>query len=375
LDQTPDGSNDWRRSGTHSDLESRAPHEKAQVRGEENLLIGVSPEIEKVCRMIAKLACSTVPVLILGESGSGKERVARAIHKSGPNASKPFVPVDCRSLVPELVTSELFGHARGAFAGAQVAKEGLLSAAGGGTVFIDEIGELPLDAQARLLRALQEKEVRPMGATYAMPISARVLAATDRDLNEMVQRGHFRKDLYLRLNVVNVRIPPLRDRRMDIPPLADYFLDGIKRETNTARTLSPEAVRLLIDYDWPGNMRELENAICGAVALSHETVLDIADFPTQLHSLNARSSNAEATTKPKSKEETIMPIIEMEKSAILGAIERLHGDKLLAAKLLGIGKTTLYRKLKEYGTAEDSYGISIAGQLTNPITTLALPPA
>jgi two-component system response regulator HydG len=256
-----------------------------------------------------------------------------------------------------------------------VAKEGLLSAAGGGTVFIDEIGELPLDAQARLLRALQEKEVRPMGATYAMPISARVLAATDRDLNEMVQRGHFRKDLYLRLNVVNVRIPPLRDRRMDIPPLADYFLDGIKRETNTARTLSPEAVRLLIDYDWPGNMRELENAICGAVALSHETVLDIADFPTQLHSLNARSSNAEATTKPKSKEETIMPIIEMEKSAILGAIERLHGDKLLAAKLLGIGKTTLYRKLKEYGTAEDSYGISIAGQLTNPITTLALPPA
>jgi two-component system response regulator HydG len=163
--------------------------------------------------MIAKMTESSIPVLILGESGAGKERVARAIHCNGPNAAKAFVPVDCRSLVPELVASELFGHVKGAFRGASVLKGGLLSAAGGGTVFINEIGELPLDSQARLLRALQEKEVRPMGATYAVPISARVLAATDRDLNDMVQRGQFRKDLFLKLNVVNVRIPPLRERR------------------------------------------------------------------------------------------------------------------------------------------------------------------
>jgi two-component system response regulator HydG len=302
--------------------------------------------------MIAKMTESSIPVLILGESGAGKERVARAIHCNGPNAAKAFVPVDCRSLVPELVASELFGHVKGAFRGASVLKGGLLSAAGGGTVFINEIGELPLDSQARLLRALQEKEVRPMGATYAVPISARVLAATDRDLNDMVQRGQFRKDLFLKLNVVNVRIPPLRERRIDIPILADHFLDRTRRDMSTLHTFSSEAIQLLTDYDWPGNTRELENAIQSAVALAQEAVLSIGDFPAQLHSINMRDSDAATPESLPAKKERIVTIMEMERSAILGAIERLDGDKLMAAQQLGIGKTTLYRKLKEYGITE-----------------------
>jgi hypothetical protein len=176
-------------------------------------LIGSSPEMEKVYRILSKVAHSTHPVLILGESGTGKEMVARAIHDNGPNAAKPFIAVDCGSLVPTLIESELFGHVKGAFTGANRSKEGLLSAADGGTVFLDEIGELPMDLQAKLLRALQEKEVRPVGATHAVPITARVLAATNRDLSAMVAQGLFRKDLYFRLSVVTLKLPPLRERK------------------------------------------------------------------------------------------------------------------------------------------------------------------
>src|SRR5258708_1009875 len=187
-------------------------------------MIGRSPEMDKLYRILAKVAQSSHPVLILGESGVGKELVARSIHSNGPNADRPFVPIDCGSLVPTLMESELFGYVKGAFTGANRAKEGLLASAQGGTVFLDEIGELPLDLQAKLLRALQEKEVRPVGSTQARPISARVLAATNRDLAAMVEQGRFRKDLYFRLNVVNLRIPPLRDRREDIAVLATHFL-------------------------------------------------------------------------------------------------------------------------------------------------------
>ena len=181
-----------------------------------------------------------------------------------------------------LIESELFGHVKGAFAGANRAKEGSLAAARGGTIFLDEIGELPLDLQAKLLRALQEKEVRPVGATQAVPISARVLAATNRDLATMVEQGRFRKDLYFRLNVVNLRIPPLRDRRADIHALAMHFLEKMERETGVARSFSDEALRVMLEYDWPGNVRELENAIERACALSSGPVLHMGDLPTQL---------------------------------------------------------------------------------------------
>ncbi len=221
----------------HMDVQSRQLRERLRTQTGMGGLVGQSPEMEKLYRILSKVAFSTHPVLILGESGTGKELVARSIHFNGTNAAKPFIPVDCGSLVPTLIESELFGHVKGAFTGADRAKEGLLASADGGTVFLDEIGELPLDLQAKLLRALQEKEVRPVGATQARPISARVLAATNRDLATMVEQGRFRKDLYFRLNVVNLRIPPLRNRRDDIAPLAMHFLDRMRQETGVERSL------------------------------------------------------------------------------------------------------------------------------------------
>ena len=208
--------------------------------------------------------------------------MARTIHAFGPNAQKPFLPVDCGSLVPTLVESELFGYVKGAFTGANRSKDGLLVAAEGGTVFLDEIGELTLDLQSKLLRALQEKEVRPVGATYRVPIRARIVAATNRDLAAMVECGTFRKDLFYRLNVVKLQLPALRNRREDIPLLAAHFLDRISREQGVKLTLSDEALRTIMEHDWPGNVRELENAIERACALSSGPVLSLSDLPTQL---------------------------------------------------------------------------------------------
>ncbi len=346
----------------HMDVQSRQLRERLRTQQGMGGLVGRSPEMEKLYRILSKVAYSTHPVLILGESGTGKELVARSIHFNGPNAAKPFVPVDCGSLVPTLIESELFGHVKGAFTGADRAKEGLLASAEGGTVFLDEVGELPLDLQAKLLRALQEKEVRPVGATQARPISARVLAATNRDLAAMVEHGRFRKDLYFRLNVVNLRIPPLRDRREDIAVLATHFLQQMEKESGTVRTFSDTTLRVMAEYDWPGNVRELENAIERACALSSGPVLHMGDLPTQLQNFRlqrgatvhaAEENGAEKNELTGvSQDSAVLSIAEMEKRAILGTIRQLKGDKLMAAKLLGIGKTTLYRKLKEYGITE-----------------------
>jgi two-component system response regulator HydG len=321
-------------------------------------LIGRSPEMSKLYRIISKVAQSSHPVLVLGESGTGKELVARAIHSHGQNAAQPFIPVDCGSLVPTLIESELFGYVKGAFTGATRAKDGLLVAAEGGTVFLDEIGELPLDLQSKLLRALQEKEVRPVGSTQRVPINVRVLAATNRNLSEMVEQGKFRKDLFFRLNVVNLRIPALRERRTDIPMLAAHFLDRLKRENGVEYVLSDDALRILSSYDWPGNVRELENCIERACALSSGPVLQLPDLPTQLQNfhLEVVRGEQERRAAPVVSGNGIVSIAELEKQAILGTIRKLNGDKLLAAKLLGIGKTTLYRKLKEYGIAECEVG-------------------
>jgi DNA-binding NtrC family response regulator len=313
--------------------------------------------MEKLYRILSKVANSNHPVLILGESGTGKELVAHSIHANGPNGGKPFVPVDCGSLVPTLIESELFGHVKGAFTGASRNKTGLLASADGGTVFLDEIGELPLDLQARLLRALQEREIRPVGSTQSVPISARVLAATNRDLTAMVSQGRFRKDLYFRLNVVNIRIPPLRERKTDIPLLAANFLEKMRREHGVQYTFSDEALRLMTHYDWPGNVRELEHAIDRACALSSGPILHMNDFPTQLQDQRMHTEQemaAEARRQqPLSEDEGgIVTIAQMEKQAILNTIRQLKGDKLMAARLLGIGKTTLYRKLKEYDIEE-----------------------
>jgi two-component system response regulator HydG len=364
------------------DLESRLLREKLRSQKGDGHIIGNSPEMEKLYRILSKVAFSTHPVLILGESGTGKEMVARSIHFNGPNAKKPFVPVDCSSLAPTLIESELFGYVKGAFTGANRSKEGLLAAAEGGTIFLDEIGELPLDLQSKLLRALQEKEVRPVGATYSVPISARVLAATNRDLAAMVEQGRFRKDLYFRLNVVNLKIPPLRERREDIPVLAQHFLERMQREKGRQYAFSDDALRLMSEFDWPGNVRELENAIERACALASGNLLLMSDLPTQLQEfrLQAHRSQMEQRLQMQSMQVTlpggqtgqhpgqhglndtsltrpeagegIISIAELEKQAILNTIRQLNGDKLMAARLLQIGKTTLYRKLKEYGISE-----------------------
>jgi len=263
--------------------------------------------------------------------------------------------VDCGSLVPTLIESELFGYVKGAFTGANRTKDGLLVSAEGGTVFLDEIGELSLDLQAKLLRALQEKEVRPVGATHRIPIKARIVAATNRDLAAMVEKGSFRKDLFYRLNVVNLRLPSLRDRREDIPLLAAHFLDRISREHGAKFTLSDEALRTMMRYDWPGNVRELEHSVERACALSSGPLLQLGDLPTQLQQQGLEARRAAAAFGEPARESgapEVRTLADLERQAILGAIRTLNGDKLQAAKLLGIGKTTLYRKLKEYGIAD-----------------------
>ena len=336
------------------DTASRRLREK--LRDEQGLgnLIGNSPEMEKIYRILSKVSQTSHPVLVLGESGTGKELIARSIHANGPKATKPFLPVDCGSLVPSLVESELFGHVKGAFTGATQSKNGLLACAEGGTVFLDEIGEMPLDLQAKLLRALQEKEIRPVGATHRVPINCRILAATNRDLALMVEQGRFRKDLYYRLNVVALRIPPLRDRREDIPLLAAHFLNRMCRNSGQKYTLADEALRTMSEYSWPGNVRELENSIERACALSSGPVLRIGDMPTQLQNfhLHAWRTVPSAEEKKSSNSSEVTPLADLERQAILDTLRQLNGDKLTAARLLGIGKTTLYRKLKEYGIGD-----------------------
>jgi two-component system response regulator HydG len=307
-------------------------------------IVGRAPEMEKLYRIIAKAAHSTHPVLILGESGTGKEMVARSIHYSGPFHDKPFIPVDCGSLVPTLIESELFGYVKGAFTGAVQSREGLLAIAEGGTVFLDEVGELSVDLQAKLLRSIQEKEIRPVGSTKRIPINVRILAATNRDLEQAVAQGTFRRDLYFRLNVLSLRIPALRERRQDIPLLVAHFLERLSRESGQERSLSDDAMKALLAYDWPGNVRELENTLERACAFSSGPVIHAADLPSGIHSV---AGTAPAGGNGAAK---IVPIADLEKQTILNTIGQLDGDKLLAARLLGIGKTTLYRKLKEYAS-------------------------
>jgi DNA-binding NtrC family response regulator len=310
-------------------------------------LVGHSPEMEKLYRIIAKAAHSTHPVLILGESGTGKELVARSIHYAGALKDKPFIPVDCGSLVPTLIESELFGYVRGAFTGAVRPKEGLLATAEGGTIFLDEVGELPIDLQAKLLRAIQEKEIRPVGGTRTMSINVRILAATNRDLDAAVSQGAFRRDLYFRLNVLTLRIPPLRERKQDIPLLIGNFLERINKANEAQHSIGDDALRLMLNYDWPGNVRELENCVERACTTCSLPTIHVTDLPTQIRDSQALSATTEGTIDPAA----ITPIEELEKQAILHAIHVLEGDKLEAARRLGIGKTTLYRKLKEYGSA------------------------
>ena len=326
--------------------ENRVLRETLKSRQGFGNIIGRAPEMEKLYRIIAKAGQSTHPVLILGESGTGKELVAKSLHFTGQNRTKPFIPVDCGSLVPTLIESELFGHVRGAFTGATHPKDGLLAIAEGGTVFLDEIGELSVDLQAKLLRAIQEKEIRPVGSVRRIPINVRILAATNRDLEQAVVQGTFRRDLFFRLNVLTLRIPPLRERRQDIPLLVAHVLDRVGREAGTEKTISDDALKMLLNYDWPGNVRELENCLERACALSSADEIQVRDLPTQVYSAPSEILGVSSHGNG-----GILPIAALEKVTILNALAQVNGDKMLAARLLGIGKTTLYRKLKEYAQA------------------------
>jgi len=306
-------------------------------------IVGRAPEMERLYHIIAKAANSAHPILILGESGTGKEMVARFIHLSGPFRDKPFISVNCGSLVPALIESELFGCVKGAFAGANRAKDHLRAISEGGTVFIDEVGKLPLFLQAKLLRAIQEKEIRPASIAPRICANVRFLAATNCDLDQAVIQGTFRRDLYLRLNVLTLRIPALRERRQDIPLLIAHFLGRMVRNSGQERSLSDEALNAMLAYGWPGNVRELENCLERTCALTSSPLIQTRDLPWGIANLpnpEASSGNGRAGK--------IIPMAELEKQTILRAIAELNGDKLQAARLLGIGKTTLYRKLRCY---------------------------
>jgi DNA-binding NtrC family response regulator len=305
--------------------------------------------MKQVHRLVTRMGKSRFPVLILGETGTGKEVVARAIHNI--EGRGPFVVVDCSSLVGPLMESELFGYAKGAFTGAHTQKLGLLDAANGGTAFFDEIGELPLELQTKLLRVLQQKEFRAVGGLAQRTSNFRVVAATNRDLAAEVEDRRFREDLYYRLNVMRLRLPPLRERQDDIPLLISHFL----QRYGDGHKVPAELMQALQAHDWPGNVRQLEHAVQQMVAMNSGPWLSLAD----LNSLAAHRG-IEATFDAKaggvapgafdpSAAQPVLPLAEVERKAILSALEHTKGDRTFAAELLGIGRTTLYHKLKEYG--------------------------
>jgi len=318
--------------------ENRLLREQLEARQGLGMLIGSSARMQKVYETILKVATKRHPVLVLGESGTGKELVARAIHTFGTWRDLPFVPVDCGALSSNLIESELFGHVRGAFTGASQNRRGLLVAGGKGTVFLDEIAELPVELQSKLLRAIQEREVRPVGSNQRLPLEARIIAGTNQHLEGAITRGTFRKDLFFRLNVVSIKLPPLRERKNDIPLLVHHFIDRYAGTSGGIKDFSYDAMSRLMSYDWPGNIRELENCVQRVLALGSGPEIQVSDLPSNLvYSMQNESGKRRFST-----------LREIERDAIRQALEITGGDRLRAAKLLGIGKTTVYRKIKEY---------------------------
>ncbi|HTN53483.1 MAG TPA: sigma-54 dependent transcriptional regulator [Anaeromyxobacter sp.] len=311
-------------------------------------LVGASPALEAVLRQVRKVAPQKTTVLLEGESGTGKELVARAIHELSPRAPFPFVAVNCGAIPAELIESELFGHVRGAFTDARRDKKGLAAEADGGTLFLDEIGELPLGLQVKLLRFLQEEEVRPVGDVHARQVDVRVVAATARDLSRAVAAGEFREDLYWRLNVVHVRLPPLRERREDVLALAEHFLAryAALRPELPSLSLSPEAREALLAHRWPGNVRELEHALERAVVLAEGPVIREDDLPEPVR---AAPGPPPAVSPPEGTLSVKRAIRAVEEQLIRAALERTGGNRTRAAELLELSYRALLYKIKDYG--------------------------
>jgi len=322
-------------------LENRALRRNAIEKYRLENVVGRSEAMLGVYKTAARVAATDATVLILGESGTGKELVARAIHQASPRAAGPFVAVDCGAIAEGVLESELFGHARGAFTGAQASRRGLFEEATGGTLFLDEIGDVGPGLQARLLRALQEGTIRRVGTNEPLAIDVRVVAATNRDLEAAVREGRFREDLFFRLNVVTIRIPPLRERREDVPLLAEHFAHKHGRPDGAA-AISPAAHDLLMAHDWPGNVRELENVVARALALNHAGVVLPDDLPEALRGPRRPGptlSGLALTDRP--------PLAELERRYALLVLAESGGNKTRAAELLGIDRKTLYRLVGE----------------------------
>ena len=309
-------------------------------------IVSQSAAMEQVLNLAARVANSNATVLITGETGTGKELIARAIHFAGPRKEKPFIPVNCAALPENLLESELFGHEKGAFTGADRQRKGRFELADGGTLFIDEVGEIPPPVQIKLLRVLQERAFERLGGTETLRVDVRVVAATHRDLDEMIRDGRFREDLYYRLNIISIRIPPLRQRREDIPPMVDAFVQRFSQENGKPITgVSREAMDLLMKYDYPGNVRELENIIQQAVVLTRSDIITSDDLPPRV-----REPKRDEDAAPEFDHGTFTERVEaFEKSLIRQALQQAGGVQTRAAELLGISERHLRYKLKKLG--------------------------
>ncbi|MFC1477220.1 sigma-54-dependent transcriptional regulator [candidate division KSB1 bacterium] len=299
-------------------------------------LIGISPAMRKIFAIIEKVKNSSTHILIQGESGTGKEQIAKAIHKNSNRKDHPFIPVDCNAINPNVIESELFGHVKGAFTGAFQAKEGLFRSAGKGTIFLDEVAEIPVNLQPKLLRAIQEMMIKPVGCDKSVSITARLIAATNKNIKNAIEDGSFREDLFYRLNVVSIVVPPLRERKEDIPLLVDHFIEKYNSDEKEIYDITPDALSLLMNYPWPGNIRQLENYIARAFTLGSANTIRVQDLPKELKN------------QEKKPDESVQSLKNVEREHIIKAIIHFKGNIVLAAKQLGIGKSTLYNKLKEY---------------------------
>ena len=345
-------------------LRDRAEKNGAAHEGGAVNIIGSSAAMTAVLDSIRQVAATKATVLVTGESGTGKELVAQAIHKLSPRASKPFRPVHCAALSENLLESELFGHEKGAFTGANERVAGRFEMADGGTLFLDEIGEISLSVQVKLLRVLETRQFERVGGSETLTVDVRVVAATNRDLRAMVEQGTFREDLFYRLNVVNIRIPPLRERREDIPEILDFYLKKSAADNGKdVADISPEALGVLMAYDWPGNVRELRNCVERMVVFARGATLTMTDVPADIRSAVGEQFEAKAmppkTTgaAPAEPQMSIgLNVKENEKSLIIKALEECGGNRSQAALKLNISRRTLYRKLHEYGLAKDDGG-------------------